>query len=71
MLDRVFSDRYEDLKEEKQYYGHSRNLYCPDYDPTPRPYWDPDNEMQETILVNDTSLCDVDSDCKEGHYCLL
>ena len=50
-------------------YRFRENIYCPNFDPTPRAFW----EAEQTITWPVDYQCETDSDCNQeddGHYCL-
>ena len=50
-------------------YRFRENIYCPNFDPTPRAFW----EAEQTITWPLDYQCKTDSDCnqgEDGHYCL-
>ena len=47
-------------------YGYRNNIYCPNYDPTPRYFWNAERFTEWDI----DAVCYSDSDCAADHICL-
>ena len=47
-------------------FGFRQIFYCPNYDPSPRAYW----ETQETETWKTYENCETDTDCDQGYFCL-
>ena len=54
-------------------------LFCfqfkpiPNYDPEPRPHWDSfwKHDPIGKVYLNETTICDTDSNCTARHFCLM